>query len=496
MRFMSYKELAEQAFGLHHQASDLIRLKRGGWEVPMNEARRRYVDLVNNNPDDAQVMFMLGTSFLQTGESSLGWMILRRVAELRPDFMDVWNNLGACYRQEHHNDKARECYLKALELKPNEADVLANICALHVNEGTPQDGIEYGERCLAAQPNHPQGLWNLGLLYLEDERYEEGFTLYNRGFETGDRIIREYVDSRGTKAVLWNGESDTQDKTLVLHCEQGQGDALLFAQFIPFILERFARVIIDCHPKLYGAMTRAFPKCTVYPTRKVAPTWAKTEQFDYYQSTASLPQWFHTKRKKNAGWLTGDPAKNQIVKGMVKEAQRFKGESGRPVIGIHWMGGKQKTRVDLRSVPLEMWKPIFDLPVTILSHQYTESAPYDVGPFADRVIHWQALSGEKNKDLDWNIALMEASDLLISVNTTAIHIAGSMDKPCWALTPYGRAWRYGKYVEGTSENPFYRSVTQYNQSKEQPWPEVMQTVATDLRDWITDRTIKGVGLSA
>src|SRR5574343_1274456 len=223
MQFVSYKDLADTALKFHAQASEFLKAKSPGWEKPLHEARKRYIDLLNNNPDDCQIMFMLGTSFLQTGESSLGWMILQRVAELRPDFMDVYNNLGACYRQEHHNDRARECYFKALEISPNEPDVLANICALCVNEGEPETGIPYGEKCLETKPDHPQGTWNLGLLYLEAERYQEGFDLYAKGFDTGDRIERFYTDSRGKSAEWWLGQEDTQDKTIVLFDEQGQG---------------------------------------------------------------------------------------------------------------------------------------------------------------------------------------------------------------------------------------------------------------------------------
>jgi hypothetical protein len=135
-------------------------------------------------------------------------------------------------------------------------------------------------------------------------------------------------------------------------------------------------------------------------------------------------------------------------------------------------------------VSLDQWKGIFDLPVTLVSHQYTESAPQEIGPYADRILHWHALATEKNGDLDWNISLVDACDLLISVNTTAIHIAGAMNKECWTLTPYGRAWRYGRSHERKSLNPFYNSVTQYNQKEGEPWADVMAEVVEDLKAWL------------
>ena len=484
MHFVPYKDLAQQALNIHSEASALLAAKKGGWEKYMNEARRRYIDLLNRMPDDSQIMFMLGTSFLQTGESCMGWMILKHVAALKPDFMDVWNNLGACFRQEHHNDDAKVCYLKALEVAPDEPDVLANLCALQVNEGEPDSGIEFGEACLAAKPDHPQGVWNLGLLYLEAERYEEGFKLYNRGFETGDRITRNYTDSRGLDVPFWEGEGSGR---IVLWGEQGQGDEILFSQFIPEAVKHFDHVIIDCHPKLYGVMSRSFPDCTVYPTRKTDPTWSTTEAIDYKQSIASLARWFHGERKENVGWMKPDRKKVEAVKEMILEGQRIKGEKGRSVVGIGWLGGKHKTRVDLRSVFLDDWGPILDLPITIVSHQYTDNAPSEVAPYANRILHWQGIVGEKNGDFDWNAAVAAACDLTITVNTSVVHACGAMNIPCWTMTPYGRAWRYGRNTAEKTVNPFYKSVIQYNQQKDEPWSAVVERVAADLKVWLEDR---------
>lgn len=483
MHIAPFQLLKKEALEIHGQASARLMSKQDGWEQFMHEARKRYIDLLNKVPDDSQIMFMLGTSFLQTGESCLGWMILKHVTDKDPDFMDGWNNLGACFRQEHHNEDARACYLKALELKPDEPDVLANLTALHVNEGIPDEGIVYGEKCLEKNPDHPQGIWNSGLLHLEAEDYPRGFELYNKGFKTGDRILRFYTDKRGISVPMWEGE-DGRGKTIVLWGEQGQGDELLFSQFIPEAIKRFERVIIDCHPKLYGIMRRSFPKATVYPTRKTNPEWCTSEEIDYKQSIASLPGWFHMERRKHCGWLKPDLTKVARLGSAIREAQRIKGEKGWPIIGIGWMGGKHKTRVDLRSIPLELWKPIFDMPVTIVSHQYTEGAQDEVAPYTDRILHWHSITGEKNGDFDWNLAMAAASDLNITVNTSIVHACGSANLPCWTLTPFGRAWRYGRCNAEKTLNPFYTSVTQYNQFHGEPWENVMSKVAADLREWL------------
>jgi len=483
MRVMSFVDLLRDTANKHYQGFELMKAKRPEARQVLADAESGYINLLNADPDNPQALFLRGTLCLQIQDSGAAICYLEKCVELQPDFFDAWNNLGAAYRQYHHNDKALWAYEKALEINQEAPDVMANMAALRVNEGKPLDGIPYGEKCLELQPDHPQGRWNLGLLYMEAERYSEGFRLYNNGFDTGDRIERNYTDSRGKDAPFWWGPKDGKGSAIVLFGEQGQGDELLFLQFVPYVREYFDRVIIDCHPKLFHLVKRAYPWATVYPTRKEAAPWAQNEVFDFKQSLASLPEWFHEKRKENTGWLKADFPKVQLVRQMIRYGQQRLGQEGWPVVGIHWAGGKQKTRHDLRSIHLEKWQPIMDLPVTLVSHQYTKSAHEEAGKFPERILHWQTLTGD-DKDYDWNIALVAACDLLISVNTSAVHAAGSMDVPCWTLTPFGRAWRYGMNTGEITTNPWYNTVRQFNQQEGQPWEEVIGKVAEELAAWI------------
>lgn len=478
MQIRPFDDLYREATAYHVKGAELLKNRDTGYQQYFMEADRRYKDLLRTIPDHDALLFLRGTMDLQTGDSGRAIALLEKCVRLKPDQFDAWNNLGAAWRQEHQNEQARKCYEEALKLRPEEADILANLCAMSVNEGHPEQGIVYGERCLAIDPNHPQGRWNLALLYLENEQYDKGFTLYNQGFETGDRIVRKYVDKRGIDAPFWCGPGSGRGGTIVLHGEQGRGDELLWMQFAPFMRDHFERVIIDCHPTLCSAIRRSFPWATVYPTRKEEPVWAGSEHIDFKQSVASLPQWFHERRGENSGWLKPDLEKVETVRKMIREGQKRLGQKGWPVIGIHWIGGRHRTRADLRSVHLEEWGPIFDLPVTLVSHQYTKDAFHDAAKYPERILHWQALTG--SDDLDWNIALVAACDLLISINTTAIHIAGAMGKDCWTLTPTGRAWRYSKATAPETMNQFYKTVKQYNQARDEPWKDVMQRVAADL----------------
>jgi ADP-heptose:LPS heptosyltransferase len=340
---------------------------------------------------------------------------------------------------------------------------------------------------MALQPDHRQGRWNLGLLLLEDKQYEEGFKLYAEGFETGERIIRSYKDSRGYEAKFWKGE-DLSGKTIVLHGEQGVGDELLFLQFVPEFIKANpdCTLVLDTHPRLCAAVQRSFPDLKhIFNTRKSreTPEWNSELRVDYKDGLGSLPRWYHSKRRKNAGWLVPDAERVQKYRLVLDTIKKSTGRENKPVIGIAWSGGKKKTRVDLRSIPLGKWGPILEQDATFVSLEYLPGAEKVTGEILKdtgiTVHHWPDVT--EDPDYDETIALAAACDLVVCVNTSLVHVRGALDLPCWTLTPHGHAWRYGKKDK---INPFYNSVTQYHQDDNTDWDYVIKKVSTDLKDYI------------
>lgn len=143
-------------------------------------------------------------------------------------------------------------------------------------------------------------------------------------------------------------------------------------------------------------------------------------------------------------------------------------------MGVAWYGGNQTTHQSLRCVPLEKWKPILDNDATFVSVQYgVKEAP---------IPHWN----EAVDDVDELTALIQACDLIITVNQTAVHQAGGLGKECWTLTPKACAWRYSS---GGDKMPWYPSVTQFRQTSD--WSEVIERVGKSCCEWLDQRRIPG-----
>lgn len=475
----------------YHQAFIEMTLKKGSFDPNqaaqyVERSETLYSDLLNKDMKNPYVIYQLATLYMQTNRNGLAVRLLAPLINESTKPKIEWiNNLGAAYRNEHCNEEARQAFEQALKLEYH-PDVLANLCALWVNEGYPEKGIPFGRQCLQLVPNHPQGNWNLGLLLIENKEYEEGFKFYANGFATGERIVRSYKNKDGNEAAFWKGE-DLAGKTIVLHGEQGIGDELLFLQFIPEFIKANpdTRVILDVHPRLYTAIQRSLPSINdIFPTRKSkqTPEWNASIPVDYKDGLGSLPRWYHRNRRVNAGWLKPDPELVAKYKGIIKQIQEDTAEIGRPIIGIAWTGGKKKTRVDLRSIPLEKLVPVLENNATFISLEYIENAGKQAGNLLrDHGLylhHWPDVV--EDTDYEHSMALAAACDLVICVNTSIVHVRGSMDLPVWTLTPHGHAWRYGKK---DTLNPFYNSVTQYHQDDGIDWDIVINKVSKDLKKY-------------
>lgn len=456
----------------------------------VERAENIYSELLNRDPSNAIVRYQLATLYMQTNRNGLAINLMEFLVQGSSKPPIEWvNNLGAAYRNEHMNAEARRAFEKALSIEYH-PDVLANLCALWVNEGYPERGIPYGKECLRLQPDHPQGSWNLGLLLIENKEYAEGFAHYANGFNTGERFIRSYKDKNGTEALYWTGQ-DLNGKTIVLHGEQGIGDELLFLQFVPEVIKQYptVRIILDVHPRLHTAIQRSMaeicPEITdIFPTRKskITPEWNNYIPVDFKDGIGSLPKWYFTARRKNSGWLKPDPNLVKFYKDRLLKLQEETGLEGKPIVGVAWTGGRKKTRVDLRSIPLKQLVPILEEDALFVSLEYWEHAEKHTGLLLKKeglyLHHWPDVV--QNTDYEHSMALAAACDLVISVNTSIVHVRGSMDLPCWTLTPHGHAWRYGKK---DSINPFYNSVTQYHQEDGDSWDIAIKKVAKDLHKY-------------
>jgi tetratricopeptide (TPR) repeat protein len=416
-----------------------------------------YKQVLGAAPDDLAILFAVGTIELQLGFNGPAISYFKRCLDQTND-PAIWNNLGSAYKGENLDDMARQCWEEALKLR-EDADYYNNMVTLYINVGKPEEGIEWAEKGLALAPDHPRMRWNYSLLLLEMGRWKEGFENYESGKASLDRPIRAYTHDPDA-LPWWNGEPGK----VVVYGEQGMGDEIMFASAIPDAMER-ASIVFDCHPRMEKLWKRTFGiKC--YPTRKSnTVNWAANHKFDYRCAIGDLFRIF-----RSDGQFPKQPYLKPDKKLVRKYRKRLEALGPGPYVGVSWQAGTKGTRSDFRSIKLGHIQELWEIGGTFVSLQYTAGAGDKAGRFTQNtghaLHHWpevvEANTGDTDKDgntiralgfdFDHTVALIEALDLCILPNTTAVHVCGALGTECWTITPKEAAWRY--QLEG-DEMPTY-----------------------------------------
>lgn len=430
------------------------------------EAEDLYVQLLEQNHENTGLMATLGSLYVQTGRVGLAIHFLEAAVKGGLRQTDVFTNLGLAYKYAGQTKKAREYFDESVKEEPS-PESMSNYSGLLIESGQNDKCIEMCERAIKEKPELPIAHWNLALSLLSDGVWARGWDEHEWGLKT--QGVRE--DRAVLNVPVWDGKSPG---TVLVYGEQGMGDEIMFTSMLPDLLKT-NKVVYECYPRLETLFKKSFPEVTFYGTRESrSVSWAHKHKIDYRIPVGSLGQFYRRSREAFPGtpYLTADP---------LPKGDRFR-------VGISWKGGGAKLgRVQKRSIPLSWWKDILGTPgVEFVSLQYglgkeeeldlVEALGYDIksmDEYADA------------KDYYETARLVKSCDLVISICTSIIHLAGALGVPCWVMTPKFPAWRY----LNTGGMPWYRSVRLYRQPEatQEAWFPVIARVSYDLDELVNGR---------
>ncbi len=499
-------EVKPKKRNLYYEATELDKVGKH------EKAEAIYHELLANDFDNTVVLASLGMNYAQTGKYGLAFCVMQKALDkyderfqkdlksvgvdvaiedkmhkgkfLKLKKSELCNAIGTTWKHENKIEQARYWFEKAGKIlgEPN-ADIYNNLATLYINEGLPHKAIGHLEDALKADPNHPQAQWNLSLSHLEMGDYEKGFKLYSAGKRAAVRAERNYSVGTTLPTPEWDG---TKGKTLVVYGEQGIGDEIMFASLLPDVMKD-CNVIFECHKRLHRLFSHSFPDIPIYGTREderivwvSGPDGKPRYQIDAKIAIGDLPKFY----RPNIESFPGTPYINPTAEASVKWAKKFNEvfTDGKPVIGINWKGGHKKTRVEVRSVTLEQMLPILSQDAHFVSLQYTDGCEQEIFEFEQahgiKIHNWP--EGSKNEQYDETGGMVANLDLVITVCSSIVHLAGSMGTPTWVLTPSRPAWRYRLDIDFM---PWYgKTVTLFRQAPSTvDWEPVVIEVSDALK---------------
>jgi hypothetical protein len=444
-------------------------LKREEYEKVLSLGNK----VLNEDPDSPEVLYLVGAALRQIGHLGLAYCALSRAIAKEQKQVNLWMYYAATLHDLNRWDAAEKAFQHAHKMVPNDPVPPANIAATYVQRGMWRDAINWGNKALKLDNDIYIGKVSLGFAHLSLGRWEDAWK-YSEAIYGNHLQIRLYNPPE-TREGRWDG---TPDKTVVVQCDQGVGDIIMFSQCLPRMQKVCKEVIVECAPRMVGMFKRNFPGVFVYGSLKEDQVeWLDNHKIDASTHISFLGRWYLNNDSdfERKAYIASD---QQLKQKWLTWLEKY----SKPWRGIAWKGGIQQTQTHLRSVSLDKMEPIMKGAGSVFDLSYHDSN--------DEVARWNINLKQQVirppidvKNYDDTIAFIDALDEVASVTTTVAHVCGALGKKAHILVPEVAQWRYAyKFNDGTEMIWYPKdSVKLYRQKPgEKTWDHAIKRLADDL----------------
>lgn len=420
--------------------------KRGAWA----NAEKCYREILRLNPNHFEAANDLGVTLVSAGQPQRAADYFYRAAQLRPWLPDVWMNLARAYQISGDLPNALKACETAVQRGPTHVEALKGLYWLYERSGRIEDALATAKRLLEVE-DIGETRCAIGAYQITLGDYENGLDGYEHRWALAS-MQKFKVDLPQPR---WTGTEDLRGKSILVWPEQGFGDKIQNARYIPRLKALGAEVIV-ASPKVLAPLFRHW----VPGVDDVLQAPAPLVLTDYQIPMFSLPHAFRYR---------GEPTAPYLQKPDNLDLTAFDRSLGpHPRVGLCW-GGRPEHHDDAnRSIPWEHFSKA--LPP---GGRYVCLRPVIKPAEAT----WFPGVVPKLDNFAETAALIWCLDLVITVDTAVAHLAGAMGKPVWILLPYVPDWRWG--MHGTT-TPLYPSARLYRQPKPGDWQTVLARIAGDL----------------
>lgn len=394
----------------------------------------------------------------------------REVLALDADQPDALGHLASVLKAQGRFDEATSIIYRLLDQQPDSTEALLLLGTLHYEKGQIEAAIDRFRQAIALEPGWAQAHFNLSQCLLLQGEFTEGW----REHEWRGRTDALAGQERRFAAPLWQGEA-LAGKTLLLHAEQGLGDTLQFVRYLPLLKAEGARLILECQTPLVRLLAEQFPAERVVARGEPLP------ESDFHTPLMRLPHMLGTELANipaPLGYLNLQapaPCRLDLTALGIPAAM--------PRIGVCWAGNAEHSNDANRSLRLGLLEPVLrgcQGQAAIVSLQFGSRAMERQGyAWADAMFDAATLID----DFADTAAIIAQLDLVISVDTAVLHLAGALGCPAWGLLPYVPDSRW---LMLRADSPWYSSMRLFRQSAPGDWRGALSALGEQLARWSRD----------
>lgn len=424
-----------------------------------------FLQILAIEPNDAEVYVDLALTLRALGSLDEAFEHTHTALRLDPKLAMIHVTRALLFiSKEKFSEASRECE-SALLIDDESSNAYANLAFAQLQMLELDSASNNFQRALAINSENADIQYNYALFLLLTGELREGFRYYESRWQRSEiRFAATQLPGMPLTSI-----HNLEDKTIFISSEQGFGDSLQFVRYVPLLEKLCGNSVFGVQSSLVRLFKYCPVKSSVVPLKDFTDEVLLDRPIDYSCRLLSLPHLF-----KSDQHSLPPPISIQLPSKILEQWKNRVGAERKPAVGLVWQGSKSHTNDRNRSISLECLCGHLPSDFAYVSLQKEISKEdlhvmdrFKIKNFSD------ALS-----DFADTASLCKALDLVITVDTSVAHLAGTLGVLTWILLPMVPDWRWG--LSGDS-SPWYPTVKLFRQSKAKDWNEVFDSIGIELR---------------
>lgn len=451
------------------------------------QALKMFNDLIERGECKGDSYNNIAVVYSSLGQYDKAIEYLEKAVEEDPKRGIFWGNIGLQYRHKGEYEKSAKNLLKAVELVPDHAKTMSinNLASCLSEDFKLEEGEKWYKENLKIDNDYSVSHVDLAYNLMLQDRWEEALFHHNWRFNHFKQLQRfKELDASEKR---WDGKKSLEGKTYLIWCEQGVGDVIMYSRYIPLLKERGCeKIIFYCYDRLKTLMSRVYGVDEVielgYDKNIIEMTTVKEEELpehDLNSSILSLPYLLEMY----------EPQYNKCID--FTETVDLNAYSDMFKIGVVWAGSPLHPEDAKRSCYLKEFAPLAALPGVKLFNLQKDARPRKysgqekIVDYAEGVDFKLVDCSEYFADFEELGRFINSIDLLVSVDTAPVHLAGMLEKPVFMLTAFNADPRWGRNMCRVKD--WYPTMTAYQQKERGNWKEVFERVTEDVKSLLPNK---------
>jgi Tfp pilus assembly protein PilF len=427
----------------------------------LEQAQTVYRMVLQQEPQNADALHLLGVLQHQSGRHDEAIQLIQKALAIHPNAYEFHTNLAMVLRALQRYEEAAAAYQRALVLQADNADLWYNLSSVLGMLARWNESLAASRQAIALKADFAAAHWNCALALLVMGEFAQGWEEYEWRLAISNRALdRRFLQPQ------WDG-ADPAGKTILLHTEGGFGDALHFIRYVPMLQGNRAKLILECQPRLVSLVSQIAGLDRLIPRGEPLP------HFDLHVPLPSLPRIFRTQ-------LDNIPASVPYLKAPDERVRQWTARvpHDRSLnVALTWAGSDHGSGLEVRSRSLSAFAPLARVSGVRFFSLQTGPDAAQVRPAGMELIDFTP----DLQDFADTAAFLMHMDLLISVDTSPVHLAGALGRPVWVLLPLQNDFRW---LLDRTDSPWYPTLRLFRQTKLGDWHTPVGQMAQALEGLI------------